>query len=242
MDSSDSSNTNFFKYVFNFDNDSKTDILNVIQYALLAVIPLTILLKTMHRFVPEADDRKGSVEITAEVVVQIVVIFLAFLFINRIICFIPTYSGGKYPQFHGELTVLAVLTAFLTFQTKIGEKVNILVERLTDLWEGTDKKAASKNKKKGGQSANTSSSPSSSIGQTPNQAAMNQSLYTDGTSINSLPSSDAGQPLPDYNNMYRKDTTPLVNAATPGQMGGDNGFMEPMAANSVLGGGSFGSW
>jgi len=38
--------------------------------------------------------------------------------------------------------------------------------------------------------------------------------------------------------MYRKDTTPLVGAATPGM---SEGFSEPMAANSVLGGGAFGS-
>ena len=40
--------------------------------------------------------------------------------------------------------------------------------------------------------------------------------------------------------MYRQDTTPLVGAATPG--GTMEGFGEPMAANSVLGGGAFGSW
>jgi hypothetical protein len=47
------------------------------------------------------------------------------------------------------------------------------------------------------------------------------------------------QQLPNYNNMTREDTTKLVNAASPGQQ---DGFLEPMAANSVLGGGAFGSW
>ena len=246
MDISDSSNTNFFKYVFNFDNDSKTEILNILQYALISVILLTILLKTMGRYVPDGDDKKGSVELVAEIVVQVIALFLGFLIIHRIITFIPTYSGGKYPSFHIEFIILPVLTAMITFQTKLGEKISILIERITDLWEGTggDKKAGSKNKKKGGQNSNANPNANAVImtAQTPNQAAMNQSLYTDGTSIGSLPSSDLGQSLPDYNNMYRKDTTPLVNAASPGQMSGDNGFMEPMAANSVLGGGSFGSW
>jgi hypothetical protein len=45
------------------------------------------------------------------------------------------------------------------------------------------------------------------------------------------------QQLPNYNNMYQNDTTPLVGAATPGM---DN--FEPMAANSVLGGGFGASW
>ena len=69
--------------------------------------------------------------------------------------------------------------------------------------------------------------------------------YTDGTAINSLPTYDVTQgnqntldpqQLPNYNAMYRQDTTPLVGAATPG--GTTEGFSEPMAANSVLGGGS----
>ena len=38
--------------------------------------------------------------------------------------------------------------------------------------------------------------------------------------------------------MYRQDNTPLVGAASPGM---SEGFGEPMAANSVLGGGAFGS-
>jgi hypothetical protein len=39
--------------------------------------------------------------------------------------------------------------------------------------------------------------------------------------------------------MYQQDNTPLVNAATPGVT---ETFSEPMAANSVLGGGFGSSW
>ena len=47
MDSSDDSNKSFFKHVFNFDDDSKSDILNIIQYALIAIIPIVILISTV---------------------------------------------------------------------------------------------------------------------------------------------------------------------------------------------------
>jgi hypothetical protein len=46
------------------------------------------------------------------------------------------------------------------------------------------------------------------------------------------------QQLPNYNNMYQKNDTPLIDAATPG----GEGFFEPMAANSVLGGSFGASW
>ena len=45
------------------------------------------------------------------------------------------------------------------------------------------------------------------------------------------------QQMPDYNQMYQQDSTPLVGAASPGSEGFDNG---PMAANSG-GVGAFGS-
>ena len=71
-----SSKMTFFKYVFNFDEDSKHDMMNVVQYAVLAIVPIIVLNKTMQKYVPEADEEKGSAEILAEVVFQIVFMFL----------------------------------------------------------------------------------------------------------------------------------------------------------------------
>jgi hypothetical protein len=242
MDSTDDSKKNFFKHVFNFDDDSKSEILNIIQYALISIIPVIILNKTLAKYVPEADKKKGSPEITAEILIQIIVMFIGLLIIHRVITFVPTYSGAKYPDFSVILIILAVLMITVSLQTKLGEKVNILVERLVDLWEGnTDKK----NNKGGKNGAVKVSQPISGqiTGQLMNNAAMNQSLYTDGTAIGSLPTnessgspSETAQQLPNYNAMYKQDNTPLQGAASPVE-----GFGEPMAANAVLGGSGFGS-
>lgn len=241
MDNSDDSNKNFFKHVFNFDDDSKSDILNIIQYALVAIIPVVILNKSIGKYVPESDDRKGSLEISAEVIIQIIVTFIGLLIIHRVITFVPTYSGAKYPEFHIVYIILAILMIAMSLQTKLGEKVSILVDRLMELWDGkTD------NKKKNGKNNVKVSQPISGqiTGQQMNNAAMTQSLYTDGTAISSLPTDTQNtmqpQQLPNYNTMHTQDTTPLVGAANPtGQP--MEGFGEPMAANSVLGGGAFGS-
>ena len=87
----------FIKYVFSFDEDGKSEFINVIQYSLLAIIPMIILNKLMQKYVPDADEEKGSMEILAEVIIQVVIIFVSFIIINRIITFVPTYSGIKYP-------------------------------------------------------------------------------------------------------------------------------------------------
>ena len=237
MDSSDDSKS-FLKHVFNFDDDSKYDMLNIIQYAMIALIPVIILNKSMSNYVPEADDKKSSVELSAEIIIQIIVMFIGLLIIHRVITFVPTYSGVKYPDFNIVFIILAVLMITLSLQTKLGEKVSILFDRLMDLWNGTD------SSKKKGKSGNVKvTQPIAGQQQMiTGQVMMPQSqpTYTDGTSINSLPiSSSSTQQLPNYDNMYKEQNTPLVNAASPGGM---EGFQEPMAANAVLGGGAFGSW
>lgn len=238
MDSSDDSK-GFLKHVFNFDDDSKYDILNIIQYALIALIPVIILNKSMSNYVPEADDKKSSMELSAEIIIQIIVMFIGLLIIHRVITFVPTYSGVKYPDFNIVFIILAVLMITLSLQTKLGEKVSILFDRLMDLWNGTD------SSKKKGKSGNVKVTQPIA-GQQPQQQMItgqimpqSQPTYTDGTSINSLPtSSSSTQQLPNYDNMYKQQNTPLVNAATPGGMEG--GFQEPQAANEAFGG--FGGW
>lgn len=247
MDTSDDSKS-FFKHVFNFDDDSKADILNIIQYSLIAIIPVVGLNKTMQKYVPEADEQKGSLEILAEIIIQVIGMFIGLLTIHRIITFIPTYSSTKYPEFSIIFIILAVLMITMSLQTKLGEKVGILVERIGELWNGKSEKTktVTVNGKQvtvkvsqpisGNQSSNTSQLIT-------NQPASTQSLYSDGTSIGLLPSSDVSnshQQLPNYNNMYRQDSNPLVNAATPSK---PEGFSdEPMAASEFGGFGSFSSW
>ena len=70
---SDDSKVGFFKHVFNFDDESKADILNIVQYSLIAIIPVVILNKAMSRYIPEADEKKGSLEVSAEIIIQIIV-------------------------------------------------------------------------------------------------------------------------------------------------------------------------
>jgi hypothetical protein len=219
--------TGFFKHVFNFDEDSKSDMLNIVQYDVLALIPVIIFNKLMQRFVPEADDEKGSVEITAEILAQVIAMFLVMLIIHRIITFVPTYSGAKYGDFSVNNVILGMLIIILSLQTKLGEKVSILVDRAVELWEG---KKDTKNAKKGQGNVRVSQPISQ------NQVAMNQSINSMGsTSITSLPISQPtmSQPSINFDNMYQQDNTPLVGAATPGIES-----MEPMAANA---GGAFAS-
>jgi len=244
MEGGDSkTNNTFIKHVFNFEEDGKAEFLNVIQYSLLAIIPIVILNKTMQKYVPEADDQKSSLEIVVEVLAQIIILFIGLVFVNRIITFVPTYSGIKYPENSVIFIISATLMIILSLQTKLGDKVTILVERISDLWEG--KSAEDKKKKKGKVGAgNIKVSQPISQNQTQAEGQMIlRNMYTDGTAISSLPEGNPEQQSPDYNNMYKGPQVPLVNAATPGVEQYSQMASGPMAANEALCG-SFGgsSW
>jgi hypothetical protein len=195
----------FFKHVFNFDDESKVDILNIMQYAVLAIIPLVIFNKTLQKMIPEADDEKHSIELSMEVVAQVIIVFLGILLIHRIITFIPTYSGSKYEDFNVTHIILSVLLILLSLQTKLGEKISILADRVADFWAG--KQNNKKNKKKSTQ-----------------QQQQQQMNDQETTQISSLPMQ---QQQPNFDQMYQTDNTPLVGASSPN--------IEPMAANSGFG-------
>lgn len=210
----------FFKHVFNFDEDSKAEMSNLAQYVVLSLIPIVILNKIMQRYVPEADDEKGSFEILAEVLAQVLFMFFGILLIHRIVTYVPTYSGEKYPTWSVIGAVVPMLVILTSLQTKLGEKISILFDRLVEVWEGP--KDVKKGKGKGNVKV------SQPISQ--NQVAMNQAINTMGsTSITALPTQS--QQLPNYDQMYQQDSTPLVGAASPGMEG-----FEPQPAN----GGGFG--
>ena len=132
---SDIPNT-FVKHVFKFDDDSKSEIMNIIQYSLLAIIPILLLNKSIHRYIPEVDESKESLEILMEVGIQTVVMFIGILIIHRFITYFPTYSTIPYPTLFVTNIILGFMIIMLSIQTKFGEKSNILFERIMDIING----------------------------------------------------------------------------------------------------------
>jgi len=234
MTKTSSAKEGFFKHVFNMDDASKHDLLNITQYSLLAIIPIIIINKLMQYYIPETDESKGNIELSVEVVIQVLFIFIGLLFIHRLITYIPTYSGTAYADFHVTNIILAVLIIILSLQTKLGDKVNVLVDRLMDYLEGDKKQNNKKQKKKSSSQSNIQEQQQSNI------------QMDNSTPISQLPSAPPPQSLAqqsntDFNAMFQQQNTPMVNAAAPTdqQMSYEN--FGPMAANEALGGGGFGS-
>ena len=66
----------FFNYVFNFDTENKHRIMNMLQYTLLAIIPVLLILRAIKHIIPDDDESKGSFEILAESLGQLILIML----------------------------------------------------------------------------------------------------------------------------------------------------------------------
>jgi hypothetical protein len=138
QETADITKKSFLSHVFSMTEESNAEILNVIQYSSMGVIPIVVLNKLIQRFIPEADPEKSSLEILIEVFIQLTVMFCGIIVIHRMLNYMPTYSGFKYESLNLTNVVLAFLIIVLSIQTKLGIKVNILVDRLVELWNGPD--------------------------------------------------------------------------------------------------------
>ena len=237
----------FIKTVFNFDRESKAEILNTLQYALLSIIPLIVLNKVIYRIIPEADEEKGTLEISVEVLGQIVLMFVGLIFVHRVIAFIPTYSQVSYDKLNLINATLMFMMLMLSLQTKLGEKVNILLERLMDLWDGKSSlKQSNTNQSGGGQVKVTQpgitsggvANPPLNLTNMPPPPPMHVASQADVVDSRILPTGAPGNLPTDFNNMYQfNGSSSQQQGAQPPPNPFDDG---PMAANGVLGG-SFGS-
>ena len=222
QETQDSSKKSFFNHVFSGTEEGKAEILNVVQYASMGIIPIIILNKLIQRFIPEADTEKSTLELLAEIFIQLIVMFCGIIVVHRVITYFPTYSGFKYENLTLTNAILAFLIIVLSIQTKLGIKVNILVDRANELWNGSSSNEDVSNKRN-----LRVATPMS--GHVPSQAD-----YLDNSQVQPdiFPPAPVATATPNkgtYDSMMRSNT------------GADFGsYMGPMAANSVLGG-SFGA-
>lgn len=126
----------FFAFVFDFNEENKSIMLNMVQYTLLAIIPIIIILRLTRNYTPEVDPTKGSLEIIIEVFGQLIFIILSIWFINRMIEYIPTWSTKPYVEFNHINFIISFVFILLTLQTKLGDKVRLLTDRAEETWNG----------------------------------------------------------------------------------------------------------
>jgi hypothetical protein len=215
-------NKTFFNHILNLSPEGKAEFINVLQYGMLGLLPVLLLNKLIHNYIPEANEEKSNLELLVEIMLQLIVMFCGIILIHRGITYVPTYSGYLYESMNLTSVILAFLIIILSLQTKIGIKVNIVYDRVIDLWNGTSGMDEKKKKENMSNSSRMSQ-------HRPSQA----DSLADNQGIGLFPP----QPV-----VTSKETTNYDH-----MLGGSTGNSQepmmndgPMAANSLVGG-SFGS-
>jgi|TARA_B110000285_G_scaffold232526_1_gene303780 hypothetical protein len=222
----------FINHVFNFDDANKAEMFNMFQYGLIAIIPILIILKAVKHVIPEEDDSKGSLEILMESIGQIILILGLIWFSDKIIRYVPTYSGSEYHKFYPSNFLLPFILILATMQTKFGAKLNILLERVLELWNGTTTSGSETSNIKVKQPIVNNHQPSQA------DHINTASILPNDRSLTTMPQQQQQEQQQqqgdvNFNNMYVDTQTSLENTNIP--------MMEPMAA-SDMGGGGFSSW
>jgi hypothetical protein len=219
----------FLNHVFNFDTETKSNMMNIIQYLVLAIIPMSFYTHFVNNMMSEYDESKSNFEVTAEVLGHLLLTLLGLFFIDRIITFVPTYSGRN----HGTFNIFSVLLIILVFayeaNTKVGTKMKLLIERVSELWHG---KKEDVKKQKENNSVVKVSQPISRGGMPTHQASRADYLNSHNAMVSPtqmLPPANEPQQESGGNNMYNSGGfNGLVNAQGPNMQN------EPMAANDGI--------
>ena len=204
----------FFSYMFSLNSNEKNDLINMLQYSVLAIIPIIIVLKLMKKYIPSEDDKKASIEILIELVLQLIIIFASFWFIHKLIAFIPTYSKAAYPHFSIIQLIIPITFILFSMNSSISEKGTILLNRILVavgvVKENYDEEEQVRTK-------NVASVPPSLIPMLPNPET----------------STRGGMGVPTYD--QRQDPTFAPNGYGQAQSQ-QYGIQEPAPANEMLGG------
>jgi hypothetical protein len=205
----------FLSYMFSLSITEKNELVNLMQYILLAIIPVVILLKLMKTYMPPENNKKASVEILIEVVIQFALIFLVFWFVHKLILFIPTYSGSPYPKISIIQMVIPVIFLLVSMKTSLSEKLSILLDRTMVLigFKKENMEDDEDDPKKKKQSTSMLTAPTNFL---PNP--QNTSVETNQSQT------------PQFQQMYN---------APQSMQTSQFGIQEPMASNDMMGGGGY---
>ena len=256
-------NQGFFTYVFRLSKFKQEDLMNIVQYTLLSIVPVVLFIYFTKKYFPSLEETDSSLYIFTVTVIELIFMITGIFFIDRIINYIPTFSGKYYETINLTTIVVIFVLFMLITETGFKKRTLVMLERFDKFFFIDDalirkfggevrpfnfavddivasKKQANKNNKRG----NAGGNAGASAGSAPRAEVMNQQ--------HSPP-----PPMPVAGPMVMPN---VQQPFTPGPVGGNGGgyssggngggnmdgfvpeqYAEPMAANAALGGGGWGS-
>ena len=262
-------NQGFFTYVFKLSKFKQEDLMNIIQYSMLSIMPVILFVYFTKKYFPTVSENDASLYMFIITFIEMMFMIVGIFFIDRIINYIPTYSGKYYETINLTTVIIIFILFMLITDGGFSDRTRVLLQRF-DNWFTIDdiivkklgivprpfnmfsddieiidikvKNAKGKKKPGNGSGGAASASAASSGGgqQMSQQYATPAPLPIQGPVMQN--------PMPNYGGnipaqqapMYSGQGNPMAGGATQGM---EDMYMEPMAANAVLGGGcSWSSW
>ena len=224
----------FLSHMFSFDNDTKNELMNIGQYAVISIIPLIALVKLVDNLLPNFDPTKGNIEIVAEILIHLTLLIVVVFLVDRFVKFIPTYSGKS----HKAINFLNIVIMFYLTSDKMGEKITELSNRVNDMWNGSLKPVeGNENKKDANKVKVTQPIKQVQKPQPTHQSSRADYLNThEQMSATQNHQNEVMSHNPQQQNGASNDMYNSMGYQAPPQQNDSMGMMEPMAANDALGG------
>ena len=257
-------NQGFFTYVFKLSRFKQEDLMNIVQYTLISIVPVILFVYFTKKYFPTVHQDDSSLYIFTVTVFHLLFMMVGIFFIDRIVNYIPTYSGKYYETINLTTVVLIFVLFMLLEESGFKDRTTIMLERF-DKWFFIDdalvrkfggevrpfnlkiddisptRNSGKKNNNKGN-AANAGNAPRTEGLTLTQQRALTQQH---------VPS----QPIPAEGPVIQQPITRMYTGGGGGgggrgQQGGGGGgdydgmtggMPEPIAANAALGGGGFGS-
>ena len=178
----------------------------------------------------------------AEILMQSALTLLGVFFIHRFVTYFPTYSGKDYASFHVTNISILFVVIVASFQTRIGNKINILVDRAFDIMEGKAAlRADAKKVKDAIEEKHKAAKHQPSRADVQHMQIPQTNMPTSGATDIQMLERHIGEsgdyhsphnPNTNFNSMFAGPNNPMVNAQQPSPHSHmQEGFTEPMAAN-----------
>ena len=266
-------NQGFFTYVFKLSKFKQEDLMNIVQYSLLSIIPVILFVYFTKKYFPTVSENDASLYVFIVTFIEIIFMIVGIFFIDRIINYIPTYSGKYYETINLTTIIIVFILFMLITHGGFRDRTRILLRRFDDWFTIDDiiakklgmipkpfnmfsddielidinaKNGKGKKKPGNGGGGGGAASAAASGGGGGGGQQMSQQYATPAPLPIQGPVMQ--NPMPNYGGnipaqqapMYSNPANSMAGGATQGM---EDMYMEPMAANAVLGGGcSWSSW
>lgn len=231
----------FVQHMTEIDKQQKGELFNMFQYAFLMIIPVVLLNYGVGELFSTDIEDKSSLELSLEIVGEMIVLLSGVYIIHRLVTFVPTYSETPYSDVNFLAVTLGFVLVIFSFQTKLNEKMRTVLE--SAYYQITGKKSEAELEAEARQVAGNPQNKGVVVTQPIQKPNGNNAHYLKNQSMIQAPSNTTQSASQIYGQTMQQNSQPSSQPPViqKQQLPNYDTFyeQEPMAANEGFMGGGF---